>query len=148
MTSEIGTDEVTVSSLIPAPQALVYAAWTNAEPLAAWWRPPGGRCTGATMTVEVGGTYEIVNEFPDGTVVTITGEFLEVVPPESLTYTWGTGAVEDCDQSVKVTFESHPEGTMVTVCHERIPTAEERAGHRLGWNSCIDGLIEHCATIA
>ncbi len=93
------------------------------------------------MQVEVGGIYEIFNEFPDGTRLTITGEFLEVVAPETLTYSWGTGPLGESDQFVTVRFEPHAEGTLVTVRHERIPTVDEREGHGVGWQSCLDGLV-------
>ena len=93
------------------------------------------------MNVAVGGIYEIVNEFPDGSVVTITGEFLEVVAPKSLTYTWGVGSIAQSDQIVNVQFEPHVDGTLVTVRHDRIPTTAARNGHRAGWDSCLEGLI-------
>lgn len=141
MSHEMGVHELTVSKVVPAPPNAVFDAWTDAESLAAWWRPPGGRCTGARMNVQVGGTYEIVNAFPDGIVLTITGEFLEVVAPESLTYTWGVGSIAESDQLVNVRFEPHIDGTLVTVRHERIPTVEARNGHHIGWHSCLDGLV-------
>ena len=140
MADGIGVDQLTVSRIVPAPPASVFDAWTDAESLARWWRPPGGICRGAHIDLQTGGRFEIVNGFPDNSTITIVGEFLEIVAPDSLTYTWGVAQDREPDQFVYVRFEPHSDGTLVTVRHERIPTTEMLEGHRLGWHSCLDGL--------
>jgi uncharacterized protein YndB with AHSA1/START domain len=142
VTDELGVDVLTVSKVVSAQPAAVFDAWTNADTLVAWWRPPGGTCRSARIDLQTGGTYEIINDFPDGSTVTIFGEFLEIIAPESLTYTWGVDPDVEPDQFVSVRFQPRNDGTLVTVRHERIPTVEMLEGHRVGWNSCLDGLAE------
>jgi uncharacterized protein YndB with AHSA1/START domain len=141
VTDEFGVEELTVSKVVPARPAAVFDAWTDADAVAKWWRPPGGTCRGARIDLQTGGSYEIVNDFPDGSTITIVGEFLEIVAPESLTYTWGVDPNGEPDQFVYVRFQSHSDGTLVTVRHERIPTVEMLEGHRVGWHSCLDSLV-------
>jgi uncharacterized protein YndB with AHSA1/START domain len=86
-----------------------------------------------------------VNALPDGTTVTIHGEFRVVEPPSKLVYTWrmDDGAPE-CSL-VTVTFEPHGDRTEVVVVHEDIPAEPVRESHERGWRGCLDGLELHLA---
>ena len=141
---EIIAERLTVSRYIPAPPAEVFAAWTQAELFVKWWGPVGVRCIEANLDVGVGNTYRIGNQLPDGTVIWISGRYLEVEPPRLLRYTWTVGPLESdaVPSVVTVEFALAEEGTHVVVTHERIGSAELREDHLAGWLGCLDGLGE------
>jgi uncharacterized protein YndB with AHSA1/START domain len=91
----------------------------------------------------VGGSYRIANQFPDGTVLWISGEFEVIERPHRLVYTWRVGPAEAAAERVTVTFEALGAATEVIVAHERIPTEAMRDMHEQGWVGCLDGLLEY-----
>jgi uncharacterized protein YndB with AHSA1/START domain len=132
-----------VRRTIQASPARLFAAWTTASQLQAWWGPKGVRCKHAEIDANVGGRYRIANELPSGEVIWIEGEFLEVVAPLRLVYTWkvtpGTGGPE----IVTVRFEERGDKTEVIIVHERILDEKTRDGHAIGWAGCLDGLAAY-----
>jgi uncharacterized protein YndB with AHSA1/START domain len=128
---------------IRAPRERVFAAWTEPEQLRAWWGPRPVTCKDAEVDLRVGGRLRIVNALPDGSTLTIHGEFRAVDPPRRLVYTWtmDDGAREQ--SLVTVTFESRGEHTEVVVVHEDIPSEPVRESHEEGWRGCLDGLERH-----
>jgi uncharacterized protein YndB with AHSA1/START domain len=118
----------------------LFTAWTTAEQLKQWWGPQGLKCIDAEVDLRRGGRYRIGNQFPDGKVLWISGEFEVIEPPRKLVYTWriepGTTGVE----RVTVQFEEHGENTEVIVTHERIASEELRERHQQGWVGCLEGL--------
>jgi uncharacterized protein YndB with AHSA1/START domain len=135
-----------VRKTIPASADRLFDAWTRAEQLRSWWGPAGVECTEAEVDLRVGGRYKLANRLPDGTVIWIRGEFLEISRPHKLVYTWSTDPVDDTTgddeaEQVTVRFETHGASTEVIVVHERV-TPEQRDGHELGWVGCLDGLID------
>ncbi|MEM7339602.1 MAG: SRPBCC domain-containing protein [Actinomycetota bacterium] len=133
--------ELEVRRVVPATPERTFAAWTSPDQLVQWWGPPGGRCRGAEVDLRVGGRYEIVNELPDGSIVSITGHFVDVGPPDRLSYTWATGPVEGPEELVTVQFKAHADGTEVVVSHQRITDPGRVANTQMGWGACLDGLV-------
>lgn len=134
---------VTKRRIVAAPPERVFAAWTEAEQLKAWWGPADVVCPEAVIDLRIGGFYRIANRFADGRLVWISGRFEVVEPPHRLTYTW---TLEPADTGLKeervtVSFEPFGGGTEVVVLHERIPSAALRDGHAAGWEGCLDGLV-------
>jgi uncharacterized protein YndB with AHSA1/START domain len=140
------------SRIVPEPAALqvrrkvtaaperVFAAWTNAAELKAWWGPKGVRCIAAEIDLRVGGRYRIGNELPDGSVLWIEGVFEVIEAPRLLEYTWSTSPAST--ERVVVRFEPTESGTEIIIDHSRIPTAALRDGHESGWLDCLDGLAD------
>ena len=117
----------------------LFAAWTQAEHLCAWWGPKPVTCSEAEVDLRVGGRYRIVNALPDGTMVTIVGEFQEIEPPSKLVYTWRMGLGEE-SSLVTVRFDQRGAETEVTIAHDQIPSEPVRDSHEMGWIGCLDGL--------
>ncbi|MEO8696832.1 MAG: SRPBCC domain-containing protein [Acidimicrobiales bacterium] len=141
---EIIAERLTVSRHIPAPPDDVFAAWTQADLFVKWWGPVGVTCIEAVLDVGVGKTYRIGNQLPDGTVVWISGRYLEVRPSRLLRYTWAVGPVERDAASSIVIVEFSPagSGTDIVVTHERIESVEARENHLADWLGCLAGLVE------
>jgi uncharacterized protein YndB with AHSA1/START domain len=133
-----------VRRIIRAPRESVFAAWTEARHLIAWWGPNADvTCPSAEIDLRVGGRYRIANRFPDGRLLWIVGEFEVVEPPSRLVFSWQLGIQADRAERVSVEFEAHGAGTEVIVTHERIADAATRAGHEQGWVGCLDGLARY-----
>jgi len=121
----------------------IFDAWTQPKHLKQWWGPKSVECIDAEVDLRVGGGYRIANQFPDGKILWISGEFEVIERPHTLVYTWRVGADAVAAERVTVTFEAHGEATEVIVAHERIPTEAMRDMHEQGWVGCLDGLVDY-----
>jgi uncharacterized protein YndB with AHSA1/START domain len=135
-----------VRRTIQATPTRLFEAWTTADHLIRWWGPTGVECTEANVDLKVGGHYKLANRLPDGSVILIHGEFLEISPPHKLVYTWSTDPDDETKalaetEQVTVRFEARGTATEVIVVHERVAPAS-REGHEGGWVGCLDGLAE------
>ena len=121
----------------------LFAAWTEPRHLVAWWGPRPVKCASAEVDLRLGGRYTIVNALPDGTTLTIAGEFREIDPPRKLVYTWQMN--EDGGESSLVTvhFAARADDTEVIVIHEQIPRPSVRDSHQQGWAGCLDSLVHY-----
>lgn len=138
--SEAGSVALVVRRTIRAPAQRVFDAWTKPEHLLKWWGPRPVRCSAAEVDLRVGGHYRIANQFPDGKVLWISGEFEVVKPPDKLVYSWRVESGAPSTERVTVRFEPRDGATEVIVVHERIASAAVRATHEQGWLGCFDGL--------
>jgi uncharacterized protein YndB with AHSA1/START domain len=132
-----------VRKTIRATPERLFDAWTQPEQLKKWWGPQSVLCSDAAVDLRIGGGYRIANQFPDGRVLWITGEFEVIERPRRLIYTWRVGSEADASERVIVTFEARSEGTEVIVTHERIPNMAMRDLHNKGWLGCLEGLVEY-----
>ncbi len=134
--------------IMASPRRL-FDAWTNPAQLQTWWGPRGVRCLNADIDAQVGGSYCIDNQLPDGAIVRITGRFLAVEPPHRLIFTWQTEPVAPGGAPERVTVEFLPRGaeTEVVVRHQLIPNAEQRDTHDVGWQGCLEGLAAYLGDI-
>jgi len=121
----------------------LFDAWTQPERLKKWWGPQSVVCIEAEVDLRVGGRYRIANQFPDGNVLWIRGEFEAIERPHRLVYTWRVGSEEGASERVTVTFEERGQTTEVIVTHERIPTDLMRGMHEQGWLGCLEGLAKY-----
>ncbi|NOT07288.1 MAG: SRPBCC domain-containing protein [Gemmatimonadales bacterium] len=131
---------LTVRRIVRADPERIFELWTRPEHLRRWWGPRGVRCSAAEVDLRPGGRYRIGNQFPDGRMLWIVGEFERVTPPRELVYTWTIDPGAMHPERVTVRFDPHGEGTEVTVVHERIPNRATLEGHESGWRECLDGL--------
>jgi uncharacterized protein YndB with AHSA1/START domain len=132
-----------VRKTIRAPAERLYTAWTDPEQLKLWWGPRGVQCTDAEVDLRIGGRYRIANQFPDGKILWITGEFERIEPPRKLVYTWRLEAQTDTFERVTVQFEPRGDVTEVIVTHELIPNETLRDMHQQGWIGCLEGLAKY-----
>jgi len=107
--------EIIISRLINAPQALVFEVWTDPMHIAKWWGPDGFTLTVYEMNVQPGGVWRSTmhgwgTDFPSKI------EYLEVLKPERLVYTHGSGMENDPGEfHVTVTFEQQGLKTLLTM---------------------------------
>lgn len=136
------TISIAIERLIDASADFLFEAWTVPDRLTAWWGPGPVTCPQAKVDLRVGGEYRIANRLEDGSILWITGEFIEIDRPSRLVYSWLV-----MDQSVPsrvtVTFVEQDGGTLVRVEHDRIANRELAENHEMGWNGCLDGLAKY-----
>lgn len=108
--------EITLTRVFDAPRELVFAAWTEPKHVAQWWGPNGFTNTIHEMDVRPGGVWRLVMHGPDGTDYPNKIVYSEVVKPERLVYTHGSGEEADPGQfRVTVTFADRGGKTVLTM---------------------------------
>lgn len=125
--------------IVATPERL-FDAWTRAEELREWWGPQNVKCIAAEVDLRVGGVYRIANQFPDGRILWISGEFLSIERPHRLEYTWRVGSPHAPVERVRVQFVRSGDQTEVIVTHSRIDGETSRESHQQGWQGCLEGL--------
>jgi uncharacterized protein YndB with AHSA1/START domain len=141
------TREVTLTRIIDAPRALVWAAWTEPKHMAQWWGPHQFTNPVCEMDVRPGGKMLIHMKAPDGTVYPMPAIFTEVVKPERLRFTAyaeGLDGTKYLESDTIVTFEEQGARTKLTVkasakgFHPAAP--QMLAGMDAGWSQSLEKL--------
>jgi uncharacterized protein YndB with AHSA1/START domain len=64
------------------------------------------------------------------------------VPADLLAITWCGPPTQNANTLVTVELKSISGGTELTLTHEKLPTAELRAAHEIGWANMFDHLAD------
>lgn len=125
----------------------VFAAWTQPAVLAKWFGPQGYAVIYTTVDLSVDGAYEIVIESPEGQSVRHFGQYLQIIKPTKLVFTWMLdgqpcqGSANQCAETlVTIDFKALGQSTEITLTHEQLPGQQALDGHSFGWNACFDSL--------
>ena len=146
MTEAATAKEITLTRVFDAPRELVWNAWTDPDQIIEWWGPPGWSTPreNVSMDVRPGGTMRITSIAEDGTEMTVTGVYRDVVEPERLTFeepaedAWHEGA-----QSV-VTLTDLGDGRTEMIVQATMHTTDEmREQAAAGMEGTFDRLTEH-----
>lgn len=132
---------VTVRRHISAPPERVFDAWTEAEGMGAWMCPAPTERAEVEADVRVGGRFKI-DMHGAGEVYEHTGEYLEVVPPRRLVFTWVSRATGGRESRVTVELFAMGGGTDIVLTHEGLPSAESARNHDAGWTDILRKLAE------
>lgn len=114
-------DHFEITTILPAQPAAVFRAWLD----------------GAIVTEFTGspaqGDDQPANAFTawDGY---ISGKNLEISPPHRILQSWRTTEFPEGapDSRLEITFEAHPEGTLLRLAHSEIPEGQGE-DYRIGW---------------
>jgi uncharacterized protein YndB with AHSA1/START domain len=153
MDTHVATHELAITRRIPAPPEAVFAAWTQAERVKAWWGPYGMTTPEAEIDLRPGGIHRTVMQDAAGKTYRNSGVIDEVAAPHHLVMRMPEedgGPVAGA--SMRVEFVPEDGGTRVDV-RWRHPTAEIRAAHQAmgfekGWGETLDKLTAHVLTPA
>lgn len=143
------TPKLVVRKLIHAKREAVYKAWTDPRIVEKWLVPPKDWHARAKTDVRLGGKYTvemIVAEedcvsktpFTPGQVLVHDGEYLELVPPEKLVFSWNSPFVQNT--RVTVELKDLGENTELWLTHEFLPNEKEYLSHQAGWEACTEKL--------
>ena len=134
-----GTYSLRVSSIIKAPRAQVFAAWTNADILRKWFAPGTRKPEPAVLDVRPGGKFKIIMQGEED-APTAVGQYQEIVDGSKLVFTWGWDGDPSQPTLVTVTFTDVDGGTEVVLIHEHFASAKTRDHHQQGWQAIMDKL--------
>ena len=150
-TTSAADRSIVITRLLDAPRDLVFRAFTDPMHVDRWWGPTGFRNTTTSIDVRPGGVWSFMMHGPDGTDYPNVIAFKDVVPPERLTFSHGSG--DDATFTpfdVTVTFARDGAKTRLTMTSV-FATAEERKRqqHEVhaeeGGNQTLDRLEQHLA---
>lgn len=133
------TASLTLVRQIRATPERVFAAITRPEQMLLWWGPDAGPTLSVDADVRPGGRFSIVFRLLDGSEHNPTGVYQEVVPGRKLSFTWEWRGSSEPDSLVTFRLRPSPEGTELTLTHERLPEAA-RDSHEAGWSGLLDKL--------
>jgi uncharacterized protein YndB with AHSA1/START domain len=138
--------ELVLTRVFNAPRELVFKAWTDPESAKHWWGPTHHPAIFIEMDVRVGGRWHgMLRSEADGTILTHRGEFLEIDPPKTLSFTfaWDEEGERGIQNVVTLTFEDLSGKTKMTLRQSPFQSTGEQEGHGEGWSSTFDRLEFH-----
>ena len=130
---------------LDAPPERVFAACVDPEQLRQWWGPAGFTSPQVKLDVRPGGTYRIAMQPPDGELFHLRGEFLEVQPPNRLSYTfvWEEPDPDDRETVASLTFVDAEGATELVLEQGEFATEARLDLHRSGWSETLERLARH-----
>jgi uncharacterized protein YndB with AHSA1/START domain len=132
--------------VLRAPPSRVFELWAEPRHVNQWFLPKGFVLLDATMSFEPGGRYGSHMRSPSGAEYRVGGQYTEIVRDERICFThaWidedGTPGPETV---VTVTFEAHPDGTLLTFAQTGFESAGSRDSHLEGWAEVLEGLAAY-----
>jgi uncharacterized protein YndB with AHSA1/START domain len=144
--------ELVITRVFNAPQALVFAAWTEPQHLARWSGPEGFTSENSTMDLREGGRYRACLRAPDGEVHVVVGVYKAIEPPHRLvmTHAWEDAQGRPGPETlVTVTLsEESPGRTRMHFRQTGFDSVPSRDGHGEGWSSSFERLQAHLESVA
>jgi uncharacterized protein YndB with AHSA1/START domain len=133
-----------MTRVLPARRTEVWRAMTEADELAGWWGPKGFTTPDVEFHPQVGRTYRIAMQPPEGELFHLHGEFREVDPPSRLSYTfvWEPPNPDDRETLVTLSLAGQGEATEVNLAQGEFATQERLDLHDGGWTESFEKLEE------
>lgn len=133
---------VTLTRKYRWPAERICDAWTKPEWCVQWMRPNESAKTDAEIDLTVGGRYRFTIRQPDGKESIVYGIYREIDRPQRLVFTWKweESPVEQGETLVTVNLAPTPDGTLLTLTHERLSSRMSAEGHTQGWTGCLNQL--------
>jgi uncharacterized protein YndB with AHSA1/START domain len=122
-----------VEARIDAPKEVVFAYFTDPERYRRW------KGTAAQLDPQPGGAYRVEM----GTNGWVSGEYIEVDPPNRIVFTWGwenQAVVPPGATTVEVTLMEDGEATIVRLRHSGFTERTARDQHEQGWRHFLSRL--------
>ncbi|MFZ6009725.1 MAG: SRPBCC family protein [Bacteroidota bacterium] len=108
--------ELLMTRTVNAPRELVFEVWTDPRHVVQWWGPKGFTNTVHTMDVRPGGVWSLTMHGPDGVDYPNKIVYKEVIKPERLAWSHGTGDENDPNQfDVSVNFIARGKKTEIVM---------------------------------
>ncbi|WP_367849816.1 SRPBCC domain-containing protein [Rhodoferax sp. WC2427] len=129
--------QITVSTVVAAPIATVWAAYNAPEAIKVWnTASPDWHTTASTVDLRVGGQFSSRMEAKDGSFgFDFAGEYTKVEAPHLLEYRFG-------ERTGRVEFAEGPAGVTVTVTFDAEDTYPEEQ-QRTGWQAILDNFARY-----
>lgn len=144
-----GEQAAVVRRVLPALPDVVFDEWLDAEGMAEWMCPRPAQPVRIELDPRVGGRF-LIDIDDEGFSLSITGEYLELVRPHRLRFSWDCTTWDPGDPTsiVTVTLEPHGDGlTLMTIHHVQLPPTLVGRHHN-GWTRIGEQLESHLASRA
>jgi uncharacterized protein YndB with AHSA1/START domain len=145
------TRTIDLTRIYDAPRTLVWKVWTDPVHVARWWGPHGFSTPVCEWDARVGGKILLVMKGM-GIEHPMTGDFLDVVPPERLVFTAVARDARNApllEAHTIVTFNERGGKTIVSVKQTGNAIAEIApqmlAGMETGWSQSLERLGDEIA---
>lgn len=147
MTLTLKSDlEIELTRVFDAPRSLVFEAHSTPEHVRQWWGRKGSTLVVCDMDFRPGGAWRYVMRKANGKEYAFSGEYLEIVPPERLVWTFGVEGMTGAGIEVYTFTERDGKTTLTTT--SRFDSIEARdaviqSGMEIGAAELFDRLEEH-----
>jgi uncharacterized protein YndB with AHSA1/START domain len=132
---------LTLVKRMKAPPARVWDAWTRPELMAQWFGPHHTRVERAEANLRPGGRFRVALREDSGERHEVTGQYTEIEPPARLAFSWNWVSTPERVSRVTVVLRAVPEGTEVTLTHDRFADADTAKRHTRGWTESLERLV-------
>jgi len=129
-----------------APPARVWDAWTRPEVMVLWFGPHHTRAEEAEADLRPGGRFRVALREDNGERHAVTGLYQEIEAQRRLVFSWNWVSMPERVSRVTVVLREVPEGTEVTLTHDRFADADTATRHRRGWTESLERLDALLAT--
>ena len=136
-----------LTRILDAPPARVFDAWLNREEWQAWIGPEGVRCEVPLFEPRVSGRYRVTMRLSGGQTIPVAGVFKIIDRPRTLAMTWGIEGDPSRQSLLTITFKKLGQSTELTLRQDGLGSASNRDDHGKGWNSALNKLVAHLATL-
>jgi len=133
---------LTIVRRIKARPSVVFDAISTPAGIMSWWGPDPGPVLIAETDVRVGGRYRVRFRMLNGSEHETVGMYQVVEKPWRLAMTWQwiEGGGGPGESRLEFVLREIPEGTELTLTHDKLRDAESAKGHESGWNGALDKL--------
>ncbi|MDH3701712.1 MAG: SRPBCC domain-containing protein [Alphaproteobacteria bacterium] len=125
-----------------SPRETVFRAWTEPERMAKWFGPDG--CTVPVCEIDLcpGGAWRACILSSECKEHFVGGVYLEIDPPEYLSFTWAweTDGVPGHEMVVAVEFHDRDGSTEMIFHQTQFDSSKNRDDHERGWSSSFECL--------
>ena len=146
-------ETISVRRVFRVSRERAYQAWTMPGMIEQWFGPPGFTATVLEHDCRVGGQWRFRMSSEAGEVFHHTGVFVQLIPFESLSFTWTSeedmpdwGDWKTGETLVTVRFNMVTEGTEIEITHENLASLKSREALTGGWAGSLVSL-EHFLSV-
>ena len=145
--------EIRMTRLFDAPRRLVFEVMSRPEHVKRWWGNLGEGYSVPVCEIDlrVGGKWRFVNQHPGGEAA-FHGEYLEIVPPETIVWTFAFDGMEG-DPGPEIYIFEERDGRTTITSSAVFPSSEVRdavlgSGMLEGAEETYDRLDEYLRVLA
>lgn len=147
MSGQPGALVLQLTRVLDAPPTRVFRVLIEPAEWATWWGPHGFSVPEIEVDPRVGRRYRLTMRPPDGEAFHVSGEFLDIDPPNRLAYTFRYDEPDPDDRETVVTLSLNAVdgGTEVRLVQGDFATEARLELHRGGWTDSFDKLRVACS---
>jgi uncharacterized protein YndB with AHSA1/START domain len=131
---------LTLVKRIRAAPARVWDAWTQPALMMLWFGPHHTRAEEAEAELRPGGRFRVVLREDNGDRHEANGRYTAIEPERLLVFDWHWTSMPDRVSRVTVALRAVPDGTEVTLTHDRFADAATATRHARGWTESLERL--------